>query len=486
MRRKRNYTFLWVLILIIVVIGGGWLGVALYMGSAPDIIIGSPPTHLGSKAKLKFTIHDSSQKLSKVRVSLIQGTREKVVFEQRYNNQQPPQTKRDLVVDVRPKANGITQGPAKCIIQAWGRSLGDFYQGRTTRREMSLTVDTVPPRVSMISRTINIRMGGSGLAIYKLSPDVTAHGIKVGKYQYPGNTPWTDHPHTALSYFALAQDQKRNEIMQVWAEDAAGNRTEMPLPVRVRRKRFRNDRIRLSTRTIKALAAKFSDQAPPEAKDDVAVFVWINTTFRKANDIKVFEVTHKVSPKQFWQGAFARPRGKPMAGFGDRRTYYRGKKKISKAVHLGSDLADIAQSDIRATARGRVVFAAFLGIYGNCLILDHGLGVMSLYGHLSHIAVTPGQIVDQGQVVAQSGATGLALGDHLHFSVLVGGVFVLPTEWWDEHWIEDNITLRFTEADLQPPMDIAPKKPKAKKAKESKTSKDQAQKPAEQKKNSGQ
>ncbi len=485
MAQKRSYTFLGILILIIVVIGGGWLGVTLYMGSAPEIIISSPPTHLGSKGKLKFTIHDSSQKLSMVRVSLVQGTREKVVFEQRYNSQQDPQTKRDLVVDVQPKANGITQGPANCIIQAWGRRLGDFYQGMTSQRELSLTVDTVPPRVSMLTRTINIRMGGSGLAIYKLSPDVTAHGVKVGKYQYSGSTPWKDHPHTALTYFALSQDQKRNELMQVWAEDAAGNRTEMPLPVRVRRKRFRQDRIRLRTNTIKALAAKFSDQAPPEAKDDEAVFVWINTKLRKNNDAKVYEVTRKVSPKQLWQNAFTRPRGKPMAGFGDRRTYYRGKKKISTAVHLGSDLADIAQSDIKAVARGRVVYAAFLGIYGNCLILDHGLGVMSLYGHLSHISVTPGQMVKQNQVVAQSGATGLALGDHLHFSVLVGGIFVQPTEWWDAHWINDNVNLRFEEAAMKPPTDMEPQKATAQKAEESKApksekSKDQAQKSAAQ------
>ena len=464
MRRTGSYTFLVVLVLIVVVIGGGYLGVTLYMGSAPEIQINNPPTQLGKKSTLKFTIHDPSQKLSLLKVTLVQGTREKVVDERSFDSHNQPMVQRDLAVEIEPTAHGLTQGPATCVIQAWGKKIGDFYQGKTSVRELPVNIDTVPPRIGMISRTIHLRMGGSGLVIYKLSPDVISHGVSVGQRIYPGHTAWKDQPHTALSYFALAQDQKHSEPMQVWAEDAAGNRTELPLPVRVRKKRFRNDKIRLSARTVKALAAKFNDQAPASAKTDIDVFVWINKTLRKDNDAKVYSVCNKFSPVQLWDGAFQRPRGKPMAGFGDRRTYFMGKKKISKAVHLGSDLADIAQSEISAAARGKVVFAAPLGIYGNCLILDHGLGVMTLYGHLSNITAMPGQIVERGDLVAQSGATGLALGDHLHFSVLVGGVFVQPTEWWDPHWIQDNIDLRFEEAGLKPPLDIVPAEDEPKKA----------------------
>ena len=465
MKHKRSYGFLIILVLIVVLAGGGWLGVNWYMGSAPQVLMAGPPTHLGSKSKLKFTIHDPSQKLSMVRIYLIQGTRETLAMEEKYSSNHEPAIKREMEVEIQPKTHGLSQGPATCVIQAWGKPLGDFYLGKTTRRELAVTVDTIPPRVSSVSRTINIRLGGSGLAVYNISPDVTRHGVSVGKVEYKGSAPWKDNPQIALAYFALAQDQERKTPMQIWAEDAAGNRTELPLPARVRGKRFRQDKFKLSARTIKALVAKLGNQAPQDLKDEVEIFTWINTTLRKNNNDKIHEVASKISPQQLWEGAFARPRGKPMAGFGDRRTYFHSNKQISKAVHLGADLADIAQSDITAAARGRVVYTAPLGIYGNCLIIDHGLGVMSLYAHLSQISVSPGQMVNRDQVVAQSGATGMALGDHLHFSILVGGIFVQPNEWWDPHWIEDNVTLRFEEAELKPPLDIAPQNPKKTKSK---------------------
>ena len=79
--------------------------------------------------------------------------------------------------------------------------------------------------------------------------------------------------------------------------------------------------------------------------------------------------------------------------------------------------------------------ASWLGIYGNCVIIDHGMGVQSLYGHLSSFDVKVGDTVTRGQIVGRSGMTGLAGGDHLHFTMLVGGRMVNPVEWWDPHWI---------------------------------------------------
>ena len=67
------------------------------------------------------------------------------------------------------------------------------------------------------------------------------------------------------------------------------------------------------------------------------------------------------------------------------------------------------------------------------------MGVASLYGHLSSVEVKAGDTVDAGQVLGRSGMTGLAGGDHLHFTMLVGGRPVNPVEWWDPHWIEDRV-----------------------------------------------
>ncbi len=81
-----------------------------------------------------------------------------------------------------------------------------------------------------------------------------------------------------------------------------------------------------------------------------------------------------------------------------------------------------------------------MGIYGQCIIIDHGLGLQTLYAHLSSMAVEVGDVVERGQIIGRTGATGLAGGDHLHYGIIVGGVPVNPIEWWDKNWVRNNIT----------------------------------------------
>jgi len=135
-----------------------------------------------------------------------------------------------------------------------------------------------------------------------------------------------------------------------------------------------------------------------------------------------------------------------MAGFGEERTNWFEGMAVSKSAHLGVDLASTEHAPIEAANSGVVVFAGPLGIYGNAVIVDHGLGLCSLYAHLSEITAKVGQAVSKGEAMGASGSTGLASGDHLHFSMLVGGEFVNPTEWWDAHWIRDNVTGKLTES----------------------------------------
>ncbi|WP_239027828.1 M23 family metallopeptidase [Geomonas subterranea] len=99
-----------------------------------------------------------------------------------------------------------------------------------------------------------------------------------------------------------------------------------------------------------------------------------------------------------------------------------------------------------AANRGRVVWADDLGIYGQCVIIDHGLGLQTLYGHLSRIAVKEGEEVRKGDIIGDTGDTGLAGGDHLHFGVMISGQEVNPIEWWDPTWIRNNVTGKLEEA----------------------------------------
>ena len=151
-------------------------------------------------------------------------------------------------------------------------------------------------------------------------------------------------------------------------------------------------------------------------------------------------------PAPRWEGAFLRlPNSAPLSSFADRRTYVHDGDTIDRQTHLGFDLASLRGSPVPAANAGKVVFGGPLGIYGNTVVIDHGLGVFSLYGHLSEVGVKPGDEVGRGDPVGKTGDTGLAAGDHLHFSVMIHGVHVDPVEWWDAHWIHDHVEERLAE-----------------------------------------
>ena len=175
--------------------------------------------------------------------------------------------------------------------------------------------------------------------------------------------------------------------------------------------------------------------------DNLAKFLVINGELRQKNNAKIASFAAQTKPELLWRGAVFHPFGNTAveSAFADHRTYIYQGKQVDQQVHLGFDLASYAGTPIVAANRGIVVFAEELGIYGNCVIIDHGLGVQSLYGHLSSIEVKAGQTVEKEQQIGRSGMTGMAGGDHLHFTMLVNGKMVNPVEWWDSHWIEDRI-----------------------------------------------
>jgi murein DD-endopeptidase MepM/ murein hydrolase activator NlpD len=106
---------------------------------------------------------------------------------------------------------------------------------------------------------------------------------------------------------------------------------------------------------------------------------------------------------------------------------------------MGYDLASVRHAPIVSSNPATVIYAGYNGIYGNMPLLDHGFGLYTLYGHCSRVLVGEGEHVAAGETIARTGKTGLALGDHLHFGMLVQGVEVLPMDWMKQNWIESHI-----------------------------------------------
>ena len=166
-------------------------------------------------------------------------------------------------------------------------------------------------------------------------------------------------------------------------------------------------------------------------------FLKINGDLRRINADEIARIASSgTSPSRLWSGPFVQLGNSQVeASFADHRTYFYKGKEVDQQVHLGFDLAVTSNVAVVAANAGTVLNASWLGIYGNCVIIDHGMGVASLYGHLSSFDVKVGDTVTKGQTIGRSGMTGLAGGDHLHFTMLVSGRMVNPVEWWDPHWI---------------------------------------------------
>jgi murein DD-endopeptidase MepM/ murein hydrolase activator NlpD len=332
----------------------------------------------------------------------------------------------------------VQAGPAKVIVSASRKVWGI----RTVTSEVSknITIRLEKPRVSVVSSKHYINLGGSEMIVYRATPEDVVSGVRVGDIEYPG-FPYKDG--MRIAFFALRYDQPVNVPMKLFARDLTGEEATSDFDRMTFTKPFKKSTIPIEDkfidRVVPAILAGTTEVAP--SGSTVEKFVVINNELRQKNNAKIHSMAAQTAPEMFWGGTVFHAFGntKAEAAFADFRTYVYQGKEIDKQVHLGFDLASFANTSIVAANRGKVLFAAELGIYGNCVIIDHGMGVQSLYGHLSSIGVKIGDMVDKGLEIGKSGMTGLAAGDHLHFTMLVNGQMVNPIEWWDEHWIQDRI-----------------------------------------------
>jgi murein DD-endopeptidase MepM/ murein hydrolase activator NlpD len=193
----------------------------------------------------------------------------------------------------------------------------------------------------------------------------------------------------------------------------------------------------ISDEFVDTMAARLDPGGSGEA---LSRFLKINGESRRANNQTLTDLRLKSEERVLWSGPFLQlSNSKVESRFADARDYVYQGRKVDHQVHLGFDLSVTRNIDVEAANAGNVVFADNLGIYGNCVVVDHGYGLQSIYAHLSEIGVKPGDAVSKGHSLGKSGSTGLAGGDHLHFSMQVDGVQINPVEWWDSHWIQDRV-----------------------------------------------
>lgn len=336
----------------------------------------------------------------------------------------------------------LREGAFEMEIRATDGSMAGFGQGNTRTLLLPMRLDTQPPRISMRALPPNVRRGGAAAIRYVIDEEVSSSGVLIAGYFVPG---YLQKDGSYICFFPFpytmtAKDYKNS--VDITATDLAGNTTKSRLSLMAFERTFKNDRIDLKDNFLEAVENKLRHLAPGAA-NPLECYLYINNQVRAANVEMLRNIKSDTSAAILWSGSFIRlPRSAPRAGFADHRYFNYQGNVVGESYHLGFDLASLRNAEVPAANSGRVIFTGEQGIYGNLIIIDHGLGVMSLYSHLSEIFIRPGDIVSKGQTIGKTGETGLAFGDHLHFGMLVGGLEVTPLEWFDNKWIKDNIVDR--------------------------------------------
>ena len=428
-----------VVVLFIVIIGllaGAWYVGPRFEREAPQIRLAADTDVIGL-APLEIIVSDRGTGLKAVTATLSSGSTEQTVAAEQFAR---PVGEHKITVALS-KLKGIKEGPAVLRVTARDASWWRFFDGNENVLQKNFTIDITPPALSLVADDRYVNFGGVGMIVYKPSADTVTSGVKIGEYFFPGYPGQIKaHPDHVVAFFAHAYNVPADARPVLVATDKAGNTGEMRLDYVLKNVKYRKSTIPLSDSFIQNKVAPLLTDVAARQGSPKEIFVNVNKVLRKENEDKIAAITKKGTPSILWSGAFRQlSNSKVEANFADARSYRYNDEIIDHAYHLGYDLSVTKQYPVEAANSGTVAFAGPLGIYGNTVILDHGLGLFTLYGHLSAIDVKEGDAVKSLQIIGKTGETGLAGGDHLHFGVYLNGVAVLPVEWWDPKWINDNI-----------------------------------------------
>ncbi len=404
--------------------------------SQPPVVKFTPDVDVMGAAPMQIDVSDDGAGLKSLVVTLSTGGKDMPIASETYPE---PVRQKSVTLDLT-KIAGLKEGAVVLHVKARDASLWNLFKGNEIVVERNLTVDITPPTLELIADDRYINFGGVGALVYQASSDTVSSGVRMGERFFPGFPGLIkDRPERFFVLFAHPYDAPAEARAVLVATDKAGNTRQMPIAYELKNVKYKKSTIAISDNFLAKVSSLLTDVAAQKGLP-AEVFVAVNKAMRKENEAKIKEITSKATPAILWNGAFTQlSNSKVEANFADQRTYtYKG-EPIDTAYHVGYDLSVTKNYPAESANSGTVAFVGNLGIYGNTVILDHGLGLHTLYSHLSSIDVKVGDSVKQRQPVGKTGDTGLAAGDHLHFGVYLDGVAVLPVEWWDPKWIEDNI-----------------------------------------------
>ena len=438
--RKSSYGALVIVVLIV--------AAALFVMKAPMFESNAPEIGINSngywnlKDPLEVSINDESGvKSYKVKLATSKG-----VVELNHEQFMAPQMGVKFAVKLPSTAYNMEDKSITLVVEALDASKWNFLNGNATTSEFVIKVDKRKPLINILANSYKISKGGSALVVFKaVDENMKELYIEVGDKKFLAQPFYKEGYFISLIAWSMLHADFKATLVGV---DHAGNSTQVYVPLYLLTKEYKVSNMKLDDRFLQGkiaeLASEFEETQGVE--DSIEQFKIINEKIRAKNERLIHSITSKV-PTQMISNFTMNPmyplrNGQVVAQFGDYRKYSYNDKEVSESYHMGLDLASNSMADIIPKNGGEVVYADYTGLYGNMPIIHHGLGLYTLYGHCSSVNVTAGTIVDASAntVIANTGKSGYAMGDHLHFGVLVQGVEVRPQEWMDSEWIKLNIT----------------------------------------------
>ena len=444
--------FRWVLLLLVMVVVGflGWG--ALRRGPPPEITIESERPAIGRATKVTAKFNEPGRGLGAVHFELVQGEKSVVLGEMQFARRGPysvfggtgtPEAELSATVG-RDAQDWLKEGEA--VLRASADRMGGWLRsGEPIVVERKLAVRLRPPRLELLSQQHYVRQGGAGAVVIRVDESASRSGVRAGQIEFASWPRPGGGTGERFVLYAAPWDLGDGAQIKIFAEDDAGNRVELPFINIFKKVPPKLDRIEVTDAFLEQVVPAIAAETPGFDTKGTLLdqYLRINDELRRANLAQIAGLARSSEPKFLWTGAFLQMANSARrANFAETRTYtYRG-RPVDQQTHLGLDLASLSHAPAPAPNAGRVVFAGWLGIYGNSVVIDHGFGLMSVSGHLSSIDVKLGDIVEKGQKIGATGATGLAGGDHLHLEIFIQGKSVDPVEWLDEHWIRDNLNTK--------------------------------------------
>ncbi len=407
--------------------------------SPPSIALKYNEIYVGKNKHIKIKLKDNAH-IKNYKITITDGNDEIVLAEEENV------LEKKIILNVKfPKVDlFFKKDNAILLVEAKDSSLWNFFMGNKTTREIPLIFDDTLPEIRIISKSKSIRMGGSGVVVFSLKEDNIEDlyiNLGGGLKFYPIKF------HKDNNYVSLmVWDVKVNNISPtIVAIDKAGNEAIVPIIMNKKFSSYKKSKIKLSNNFLnKKITNLYRNlDLKPEESDKIEKFININEKQRKLNSTLILANATKIKENMinsFSLNSFTPLRRYATVGsFGVFREFSYRKLKVSESYHLGIDIASIRNDNIKTSNSGEVVFTDEVGIYGKSIILYHQLGIYSLYSHLSELFAYKGNKVQKGDIIAKTGQTGLAMGDHLHFSIIIQGVFARPNEWLSQEWIDNNI-----------------------------------------------